>query len=441
MICSEPSVKVALGQNCREYEMTISGSYRLPDGQKIAGTIGVHSYSGQLILSDAEGKKIFGQETINLAAAAKNSTFTLDVKIGLNFHWQRLQTQTFCGDVIIQPNADSSFNLINKIPLEDYIACVISSEMSASAPLEFLKAQAITARSWLVAMLERKKSGHGAFQTETLEDGAIIRWRDTNDHLGFDVCADDHCQRYQGIATIKSAQVENAVESTRGVYLVSDHKICDARYFKACGGRTEIFSTAWENASYPYLQSIADSAEEIQPACDEKEAAFFLLSRPVAYCDVQDRELLCRILPSFDQETLNFYRWRVVYTREELEKIIHDKSGIDFGKLRRLTPIARGLSGRISKLKIEGAKRSVVVGKELEIRRWLSPSHLLSSAFVVSEERSGNGDVERFILDGGGWGHGVGLCQIGAALMAHKGFDAKDILAHYFPGARLQKLY
>jgi stage II sporulation protein D len=441
MIDREPVIKVALLQNCRKYKATLNGGFCLSCGRQITGPFDICSSSGHAVLTDALGNQLARGQKI-IIKAGDNSTFTLDVEIGIDFHWQRIQTQTFRGDIIIQANPDSSSNLINETPLEDYIRSVISSEMSATAPLEFLKAQAITARSWLVAMLERKKENVGAFRNDGTHDDEIIRWYDTNDHSSFDVCADDHCQRYQGIAKIISANVDAAVEATRGIYLVYDNKICDARYSKSCGGRTEIFGSAWEDISPPYLQSSADTADEDQqPLRSEEDAAAFLRSRPPAYCDTRDRTLLGRILPSFDQETAEFYRWRVIYSREELEKIIQEKSGIDFGTLLNLIPLVRGPSGRISKLKIEGTKRIVIIGKELEIRRWLSPSHLLSSAFIVSTEHASGGEVARFILDGGGWGHGVGLCQIGAAVMAQEGFNAGKILAHYFSGARLQKLY
>jgi stage II sporulation protein D len=441
MIDCEPIIKVALLQNSRKYKITLNGTYNLPSGSQVTGPLNICSTPGRVTLSDASGKQLADEEEI-IITAEENSTFTVAVEIGIDFHWQRIQTQTFHGNIIIQANSDASSNLVNEIPLEDYIRSVISSEMSDAAPLEFLKVQAITARSWLVAMLERKRENAGAANRNGSEDNEIIRWYDTNDHSLFDVCADDHCQRYQGIGKIRSANAGTAVGATRGLYLVSDNKICDARYSKACGGRTEIFATAWEDISPSYLQSVPDTARGTeQPVCPEEDAAAWLQGRPPAYCDTRDKTLLGRILPSFDQETIDFYRWRVIYTREELEKIIQSKSGIDFGVLQNLIPIERGPSGRISRLRIAGTKRTVVVGKELEIRRWLSPSHLLSSAFAVSTKRGDEGNIERFILDGGGWGHGVGLCQIGAAVMAQKGFNAAEILAHYFSGARLQKLY
>lgn len=440
MIDCEPKIKVALLQQYCESEIILNGDFYLSGDPMAAKLLHVQSSAGKILLSDDSGKKIALRKKICLTAG-ENSTFTIDMKIGIGFHWQRIRRLTFGGSIILRVNPDSSFNLINELPLEDYLTSVISSEMSAHAPLEFLKAQAITARSWLVAMLMRKKRNANALRIDQMDADEIIRWHDTNDHSFFDVCADDHCQRYQGIESITSSGVTTAIRATRGLYLVYNNKVCDARYYKACGGRTEIFSSAWEDKSFPYLQSVADYSGDYAVISSEDDAAHWLREKPAAYCNTQDETLLRKILPSFDQETMNFYRWQVSYAREELEAILRKKSGIDFGTLQSLTAVKRGPSGRISKLKIEGTKRTVIVGKELEIRSWLSPTHLLSSAFVVSTRQSKDGTVKRFILDGGGWGHGVGLCQIGAAVMAAKGFGAEDILAHYFSGAKLQKLY
>jgi SpoIID/LytB domain protein len=290
-------------------------------------------------------------------------------------------------------------------------------------------------------MLERKKQNPATVKTEFVSADEIIRWFDINDHDSFDVCADDHCQRYQGITQIISGNVAAAIKETQGVFLVYDNQVCDARYYKCCGGKTENFPTAWENKEIPYLRSVNDSSAAYPALKSTEDFQKWLQDKPAAYCNTQDKNLLSKILPSFDQETLDFYRWQVIYNREELEKIILDKSGIDIGELQNLVPLERGPSGRINKLKIEGSQRTIVIGKELEIRRWLSRSHLLSSAFVVETQGGNDGLPEKFILHGGGWGHGVGLCQIGAAVMATKGFKAEEILAHYFSGAQLQKLY
>jgi stage II sporulation protein D len=439
MMNREPLIQVALLQNDQKAHIALNGVFFLKDGGEYAGDYVVCADHGQVVLKDSSNQEIIRQKDI-LLQPERESFFTVsNVKIGIDFHWQRTQEQSFRGSLFLSAVADSSFNLINKIPLEDYLESVISSEMSAEAPLEFLKAQAITARSWLLSMLAKKNAQLPPAQVKT--ENEIVVWQDVNDHEGFDVCADDHCQRYQGITRIISENVHEAIKSTRGNFLTYDGAICDARYYKSCGGRTEVFATAWEDSQPGYLQSITDDAEKHPPVHREEEARKWLSGRPPAYCNTTNQELLKKILPSFDQETPDFYRWRVEYSRKELEEIIRKKSGIDFGELKNLIPLERGPSGRIFKLKIEGSEKTMIVGKELAIRRWLSPSHLLSSAFFVKKTNAVDGSVENFILIGGGWGHGVGLCQIGAAVMASKGFKTEEILGHYFTGAQIQKLY
>jgi peptidoglycan hydrolase-like amidase len=281
----------------------------------------------------------------------------------------------------------------------------------------------------------------GNRETATRKEGEIVRWYDREDHARFDVCADDHCQRYQGITGRVAGRTAEAVRETRGVFLIHAGAICDARYHKACGGMTENFATCWEEISVPYLSHVSDSAMPRTPIRTEEEAEPWILSCPDVYCRTNDQELLRRILPAFDRETADFFRWQVSYGREELETILRAKSGIDFGVLRGIVPLERGPSGRIRLLRVEGSKATVAVGKELEIRRWLSPSHLYSSAFIVRTIREPSGAPARFTLYGAGWGHGVGLCQIGAAVMAEKGFSAEEILRHYFRGAALVKRY
>jgi stage II sporulation protein D len=439
MLNYEPEIKVALLQNYKEARLNLKGRFLLSDERAISGNIIVRVRNEEVALGDPSGRVIASGKTVMLSAQNKDTFAVSDVKIGIDFHWQRSQEQSFRGNIFLSVASDSSFNLINVIALEDYLQSVISSEMSAEAPLEFLKAQAVVARSWLVAMLEKKKAVRSSTSSKT--ENEIVVWQDVNDHEGFDVCADDHCQRYQGITRIISDNVRGAIEATRGLFLVSGQEICDARYYKSCGGQTEIFSTAWEDKTPPYLKSVTDDIGQHPPIQSEAEAANWLSGRPQGFCNTTDKELLNKILPAFDQETLDFYRWQVIYSRQELEDIIRKKSGIDFGILQNLVPVARGSSGRIYKLRIEGSKRTVIVGKELEIRRWLSSSHLLSSAFVVSKTNAADGSVKSFTLTGGGWGHGVGLCQIGAAVMAAKGFNAQEILTHYFTGANLKKLY
>ncbi len=440
MLVTEPLISVALLQASVESSLSLEGSYRLNDGPLLTGALTVRAEAGKIALEDASGYIFSRADMFCLTPVDPvNAFFTLtNVRIGIAFHWERTQMLSFRGGIVLSLNEDGSFRVINRIGLEDYLASVISSEMSADAPLEFLQAQAITARSWLMAMLDKKKIRRAPPRPAPDE---ILIWQDVNDHEGFDVCADDHCQRYQGITRIVSDNVARAIEATRGIFLTEGDAICDARYYKCCGGLTEVFSSAWEDTDYPYLQSLADSEQPHQPVRSEEDALAWLTHSPPAYCNTQDSDLLKRMLPAFDQETNSFFRWRLACEREELEKILLSKSGIDFGKLQRLVPLKRGPSGRIVKLQIVGSQRTITVGKELEIRRWLSETHLLSSAFVVTAEHDPKGGIRRFIFVGGGWGHGVGLCQIGAAVMASKGFTAKAILAHYFSGAVLKKLY
>jgi SpoIID/LytB domain protein len=308
--------------------------------------------------------------------------------------------------------------------------------MSAAAPIELLKAHAITSRSWLASMLEREQKNVGVPSQRSHQTAdEITRWYDREDHALFDVCADDHCQRYQGVSKIISQAANDAVEATRGVFLIYEDEICDARYSKACGGISENFENVWEEKRVPYLTPVSDAERKHAPLTSEADAEKWILGSPEAHCNTNDGKILKQVLPSFDQETTDFFRWKVRYKAKELEDLIKEKSGIDFGEIQDLVPVERGSSGRIMKLRIQGAKRTMTVGRELEIRRWLSKSHLYSSAFVVRREG------ERFVLHGAGWGHGVGLCQIGAAMMATKGSKAEEIVKHYFRGAHLKKLY
>jgi len=340
-------------------------------------------------------------------------------------------------------------------------AVELAGRVAALAPLEVLEiaagtgavtrelARALPARTALVATdLNPAMLDRAALRLEPPKPpggpdaaGEIVRWYTREDHDLYDVCADDHCQRYQGITKILSAVALEAVASTHGSFLVHDGAICDARFYKACGGLTEEFQNAWEDVKVPYLTSLADAPVSHPPIQNERGAEHWIRSNPEAYCNTTDPKILRQILPSFDLETTDFFRWKVEYSREELEKIIREKSGFDFGTLMDLVPLVRGPSGRMVKLKVVGSKRTIVVGKDLEIRRWLSPSHLYSSAFVVDTQRDNGGTPLRFLLSGAGWGHGVGLCQIGAAVMAIRGFGADQIVRHYFRGAEVQKLY
>ncbi|MGD1046359.1 MAG: SpoIID/LytB domain-containing protein [Bacteroidota bacterium] len=444
MISSEPIISVGLIERAKEVHGYFNGYFELPTSVKLQGSFRVANKDRWVVLYDNEDVEVLRSEEL-YCRSVTNATFTLsDVTIGINFHWEQKEKQIFEGDLRIRLNTDRTFTVINEVCLELYLQSVISSEMSAEAPFDLLKAHAITSRSWLVAMLERqKKFGNTRIPAkhplETADE--IIRWHDREDHAFFDVCADDHCQRYQGITKIISNSVKEAIEATRGTFLVAGNEVCDARFSKACGGRTELFESCWEVMPIPYLQSVSDSSVAYPPIMNEVDAERWITSSPDVYCNTTDGTMLQHVLPSFDRETTDFFRWKIEYSSEQLEEILHTKSEIDFGTVMDIIPLKRGPSGRIIKLKIVGSKRTMIVGKELEIRRWLSKSHLYSSAFIVKIERDMNGLPEKFAFHGAGWGHGVGLCQIGAAVMASKGFTADEIIKHYFRGVEIRNLY
>ncbi len=442
MISQEPSIKVGILDHRRDVNGSFNGVFAIDDSRQLQGTFRARCDNGEIVLVDNDGNIAITRKEIQCANVSAG-TFTLrDVAIGVQFHWERREEQTFRGKLILMARGNGTFAVINEISLEEYLASVISSEMSGEAPVEFLKAHAITSRSWLAAMLAREERNVDIDPERSIRtDDELIRWYDREDHDIFDVCADDHCQRYQGITKIVSGRTTKAVEATRGLFLVHGEEICDARFSKACGGITEEFENTWEEKHLPYLESIPDSSIQHPKILSEMAAEDWILSNPDAYCNTMDETILQQILPAFDRETTNFFRWAVDYERCELEEILKAKSGIDFGTLLNLVPLQRGHSGRISRLKIEGSKETLVVGKELEIRRWLSKTHLYSSAFVVMTERETDGTPKHFLFYGAGWGHGVGLCQIGAAVMAAKNFSAEEILKHYFRNARLRKLY
>lgn len=444
MLDREPVIAVGIYEGRPQARGALAGLFSINGSAPTQGEFLVEIAADQLVWRDGSGK-IIARGSHLICVPVAGGTFTLrDVTIGVKFHWERQEDQTFAGTLRLLRREDGTLTAINDISVEDYLKSVISSEMSATAPMALLQAHAITSRSWLVAMLERQKKFKNIEvparrSRETAEE--IIRWYDREDHRDFDVCADDHCQRYQGVSKIISPAAAQAVEETRGVFLVYQNEICDARFSKSCGGISESFANAWEDGSIPYLQPISDAAVEHPGIANESQAEQWIVSSPAAYCNTTDGNILRQILPSFDQETTDFFRWKVEYGREELAEIIAAKSGINFGTLLDLIPVQRGPSGRIIKLKIVGTEKSLIIGKELEIRRWLSKSHLYSSAFIVRAERDTKGIPLRFKLVGAGWGHGVGLCQIGAAVMATQGFTAEEIVKHYFRSAELRKLY
>lgn len=355
----------------------------------------------------------------------------MDVVIGVNFHWQRLETQAFRGSLRLLADGGKIW-AINDLPVEDYLESVISSEMSAQSSLPLLMAHAVISRSWLMSQID----GNTAPNTQASHGDAFIRWYDHTDHTLFDVCADDHCQRYQGITKETSPNVAEAIRRTRGELLTYGDEICDARFSKCCGGAMEEFQYCWDDTPKPYLKGIGDTPEETIPDLTvEENARQWILSSPKSFCNTTDKRILSQVLNDYDQETTDFYRWRVSYTQEELSKLVEKKLGAGLGTITDMRPLKRGTSGRICELRITGTKKTIVVGKELEIRRALSESHLYSSAFVVEKQ----GDT--FTLIGAGWGHGVGLCQIGAAVMGDKGYAYDEILRHYYPGAEIEKAW
>jgi len=366
------------------------------------------------------------------------------VIIGINFHWERKEDQKFLGGLKLVVDGDNLV-AINQLGVEVYLTSVISSEMSATSSLELLKAHAVISRSWLLAQMEKAamvKSQDSHYVSIERTEDSLMRWYDREDHTLFDVCADDHCQRYQGIIR-QNEVVEQAVQATWGEVLEYDGEICDARFSKSCGGITELFENCWEPVAHPYLVALRDDAEDdaVVDLTIEANAEKWIRSAPPAFCNTDDHNILNQVLNNYDQETTDFYRWTVSYSQEKLSQLIALRTGIDFGTILALIPVERGTSGRLIRLKIVGSKKTLIIGKELEIRKALSTSHLYSSAFVVDAFDLKDNVPQQFLLTGAGWGHGVGLCQIGAAVMGAQGYDYHAILLHYFRGASIVKRY
>ncbi len=416
----------------------LNGSYiETETGEELQGEQRAIWTNGKILFNGKLYEDLFFEPTDK-----KSCSFDLKaVTIGVDFHWQRREDQRFRGALNLAVT-EEGIVAINQIDAEEYLTSVISSEMSANASKQLLKAHAVISRSWLLAQIEKNQQlakGEKTYTSCQQDEEQLIRWYDREDHVLFDVCADDHCQRYQGITRETNPVVKEAIQETRGEVLLYDGVICDARFSKCCGGVTERFENCWEPIDHPYLAVLRDAPEKEHPdLTNEEEAQKWIRTAPSAFCHTTDKAILSQVLNNYDQETTDFYRWQVIYTQEELAELIHRKSGIDFGQILDLVPLERGGSGRIVRLKIIGSQRSLIIGKELEIRRTLSESHLYSSAFVVDKELSANGVPTCFILTGAGWGHGVGLCQIGAAVMGAKGYTYDAILTHYFPGATIE---
>ncbi len=449
MIDREPSISIGLMTGVQKVNFELKGKFAGSDGAQFnAGSYRATVDSTSIEISDSIGNRLGVFPDFQWAPADPGFSFVIhDVLIGIDFHWERKEAEEFQGRLRIKLDSTAaSLIVINEIAVESYLISVISSEMSAGAHPELLKAHSIISRSWLLAQLEQWKGPHQTASVSaqlSRDPNLLIRWYDRENHAEFDICAYDHCQRYHGITKATSPSVFEAVRSTHGQVLAYDGMLCDARYSKSCGGMTESYSAAWNDEEVPYL-AVSYDGESFPvgynlPLSDETNADAWIRNSPPAFCNTNDRNILNKILPDFDQETTDFYRWRVVLKQEGLQELLRKKLGVDFGAILRLDPVERGRSGRIVKLMIAGERKTMIVGKELEIRRALSPSHLYSSAFVV--ESGEDHPPSHFTLIGAGWGHGVGLCQIGAALMAERGYNNREILAHYYRGTELQTLY
>jgi stage II sporulation protein D len=445
---NEPTLRVGLLLGARRAEIDLRGTFAIEIDGEPAGDVGTKLVAishGDTLAVDGIGK---GRSIHIRPTDLQGCTFLLhDMIVGVSFHWEHTEDLRFRGGIHLVAR-DGQLDVINEVPLEEYIVSVISSEMSPTCPGASLRAHAVISRSWLLAQVlaETSEGGAPAGSSEPVErDGITVlrRWYDREDHEDFDVCADDHCQRYQGITRAYSEAAEAAVRQTRGLVLMHDGEVCDARFSKCCGGMTEVFEAAWGDEPLPYLQAFVDGEEETfdLPLTDEGLATRFIEGEPAAFCNTGDRELLERILPDIDHGTQDFYRWETTLSQDELSTLVREKSGIDPGPVLQLIPRERGPSGRLIELDIVGSDRTLRVGKELEIRRLLSTSHLYSSAFVVSTIGSHEGVPASFVLRGAGWGHGVGLCQIGAAVMADRGYTHEQILTHYYRGAALENSY
>ena len=437
----EPEVKVGIVSG-QKIHFSLNKPY-LAKGETVIGEQEVEFSEGGVLWNGNQ------YSSLTFHPQSADASFSLsDVTIGVNFHWERKETQTFLGTLRFVVESDK-ICAINELPVEKYLESVISSEMSATSSLELLKAHAVISRSWLLAQMKKRRdvaeSGNNFFSFTKKED-MLIRWYDREDHTIFDVCADDHCQRYQGITKETSPHVAEAIRQTKGQVLLDGDEICNARFSKCCGGVTEEFQYCWEDTPKNYLTAVRDIALGIESTLpnltNEEEAEKWIRFNPPAFCNTQDKRILSQVLNDYDQETVDFYRWKVTLTQEKLQQLIADRLKMDLGSVLDMKSVERGTSGRISKLQIIGTKKTFTIGKELEIRRTLSDSHLLSSAFIVDKyDIDEQGVPQRFELIGAGWGHGVGLCQIGAAVMGEEGYLYDAILLHYYQGAEIKKLY
>lgn len=450
MSMNTPTIEVGI-MSSESIHFQLNGDFQQVDtGVPVSNCEGSATISGdssfELLLNNK--KQTFNESVIIAPANGRTTDFELyNVIIGVQFHWERAENQRFRGKLKLYAE-NGKITAVNILSLEDYLLSVISSEMSASSSIELLKAHAVISRSWLLAQIEKSKQTNKSDYTTLIKnEEGYIRWYDREDHDRFDVCADDHCQRYQGITMVSSAHAHTALQATSGEVLMYDGKVCDARFYKCCGGVTESFENVWEPVKHPYLIKVIDNATTPEgynmDLTKEENASQWILTSPAAFCNTKDEDVLSQMLTNYDQETQDFYRWETTLTQATIQDLLQRRIGIDVGEVLDLIPVERGVSGRLIRLKIVGSERSIVIGKELEIRKALSESHLYSSAFVIEKTMKDEGSTVpvSFTLKGAGWGHGVGLCQIGAAVMSTKGYTYQQILAHYFPSSTLEKIY
>ena len=447
-IKKEPKISVGILTE-RKINFDLYGEFNVEGvNQNLSGRFSAELINDKIICKKGDDIFEYQNEVIFEPVDPSIESFLIkEVVIGLKFHWERKEKQRFAGTLkIIKDNG--KLIAINIISIENYLSSVISSEMNAKSSLQLLKAQAIVSRSWLLFQLQRSKHlkrEKAKSKNEFISENEIIRWYDREDHKHFDVCADDHCQRYQGITKIISDVARQAIDQTKGIVLTFDDKLCDARYSKSCGGITESFNNVWESIQIAYLSSVIDYKYEPENYdlnfSSENNASRWIKGNVPSFCNITDRKIISQVLNDFDQETKDFFRWKVEYTQEDLRNLINSKTQMDLGDITDLIPIERGDSSRIIKLMIRGSKKELTIGKELEIRRILSKTHLYSSAFVVEKGDVENEIPKNFTIYGAGWGHGVGFCQIGGAYMASKGYQFDEILFHYFTNTKLKKLY
>lgn len=440
-----PQVRVGI-LKAPKIEFTLTGLYTSPSGELTEGRKEARvSESG---LAVEFGGKLYTSLDF-IPTSSEGDTFELEgVTIGVDFHWQRAENQRFRGALRIIVE-DGLLQAINIVDIEDYLVSVISSEMSSTSSLQLLRAHAVISRGWVLSMMERSAktlplNGAKAISKALNPGPSLISYRDREDHLNFDVCADDHCQRYQGVGRVSGYDAAGAVKDTRGEVLLYDGELCDTRFSKCCGGVMEVFETCWDDNHRPYLEARRDAPDttDFPDLSVEENAREWIESSPSAFCNTSDKRVLSQVLNGYDRETPDFYRWTEEIPQEKAARLIKERLGEDFGEIVDLLPLTRGTSGRIRELKIVGTKAEKTIGKELSIRRALSESHLYSSAFTVERIFGHDSEIpEKFVLRGAGWGHGVGLCQIGAAIMGERGYTYAEILSHYYPGTELRKLY